>query len=165
MAPSYRLSLDGEERDVEVVEGPDGLAVRIDGRLLDANLSNINGSLYSLLLGGRSYEVVAVEAPGGYEVLIHNRVFEVGVEEPGGSRRGARPALAAGDQVRSPMTGVVAEVIVGAGDAVVKGQVVVVVESMKMNNELRSPRDGIVSSVHVGRGERVERNAVLVTLV
>jgi biotin carboxyl carrier protein len=42
--------------------------------------------------------------------------------------------------------------------------VLVVVESMKMNNEIRAPRDGVIADVHVRPGERVERNALLVTL-
>jgi biotin carboxyl carrier protein len=62
------------------------------------------------------------------------------------------------------MTGVVVEVAVEAGVEVHAGQVVAVVESMKMNNELRAPRDGRISLVHVAKGDRVERNAVLVTL-
>jgi biotin carboxyl carrier protein len=69
-----------------------------------------------------------------------------------------------GDVLRSPMTGVVIEVVTEAGATVTAGQVLVIVESMKMNNELRSPRDGIVDAVHVQQGERVERNATLVTI-
>jgi biotin carboxyl carrier protein len=54
---------------------------------------------------------------------------------------------------------------VQAGTSVTSGQVLVIVESMKMNNEIRAPRDATVVEVHVRAGERVERNAPLVTLV
>jgi acetyl/propionyl-CoA carboxylase alpha subunit len=144
-----------------------GTFVQFDGTRQAADITQVNGTLHSLLLAGRSYEVVAVEVPGGYEILIGNHVFEVGIDEPGGRGTGekrSRPTSSAGDQVRSPMTGVVIDVTVEAGAMVAAGQVVAVVESMKMNNELRSPRDGQVKEVLVGRGDRVERNAVLVTL-
>jgi biotin carboxyl carrier protein len=50
------------------------------------------------------------------------------------------------------------------GEAVARGQNLVILESMKMQNELRAPRDGVVLRVRAKAGERVEQNQVLVTL-
>ena len=166
MATTYRLTMNGVAHEVEVSDDGDGYAVQIDGQLLNADMRRIEGSLLSLLLNGRSFEAVAVERPDGYDINIGNQVFEVDVERPGRGHSGAAgPSGSPGDaQIRSPMTGVVVEVLVQAGAAVSSGQVLLVVESMKMNNELRAPRDGTLESIHVGPGDRVERNALLATI-
>jgi glutaconyl-CoA decarboxylase len=67
-------------------------------------------------------------------------------------------------RLTAPMTGSIVEVRCQAGDTVTSGQVLLVIESMKMNNELRSPRDGIVESVPVVAGGRVVANDLLVAL-
>jgi biotin carboxyl carrier protein len=168
MAADYRLIVDGEPHEVQVLEADGDSAetvLSIDGASLHANLRHVDGPVLTLLLDGRSYEVVAVERPEGYEILIGNRLFEVEVERPG-RRRGEGFGAAGGPTpLKTPLTGVVKDVAVQAGEAVSQGQVLVVVESMKMNNEIRAPRDGTVSEVHVSAGERVERNALLITIV
>ncbi len=164
---AQRLTLNGVLHEVEVVEEDGRTTVLIDGKPYVADMQQINGSLFSLLLDGRSFEAVAVEQPYGHEVVIGNDIFEVGIEQPvaRGSLTDRVPLEGAGsDVVRSPMTGVVVEVVTTSGASVVAGQVLVIVESMKMNNELRAPRDGIVETVHVQPGARVERNATLVTI-
>ena len=62
--------------------------------------------------------------------------------------------------IHSPMTGRVIEVLVSEGDSVSNGDVVVVVESMKMENEIICDYDGTVSAVHVGRPVRLRRRPV-----
>lgn len=77
--------------------------------------------------------------------------------------RRTRAALS-GDIVLSPMHGVVVEISVAAGDRVNQGQVVAVVEAMKMMNEIRAQRAGAVTAVHARAGATVEVDAPLVTL-
>ncbi|HZV76638.1 MAG TPA: acetyl-CoA carboxylase biotin carboxylase subunit [Candidatus Babeliales bacterium] len=69
-----------------------------------------------------------------------------------------------GDTVRSPMHGIIVELRVAGGDRVVEGQVVAVIEAMKMMNEIRAHRAGRVGAVLVGAGSNVERGAALVTI-
>lgn len=166
MAKSYRLIVGGVPHDVEVYDDAAGLSVLIDGVRLQADLRQIEGPLLTLLLSGQSFEVVAVEQPDGYEVLIDNQVIEVEIERPERRRGGVEQVAAGGGSMplKAPMTGMVVDVAVAVGDAITAGQVLVVVESMKMNNELRAPRDGAVQAVHIQRGQRIERNAVLVTI-
>jgi len=66
--------------------------------------------------------------------------------------------------IRSPMPGVILEVLVEPGQHVAKGDKVVILESMKMENELRSSRDGIVRRVQVAKGDSVEKNQILVII-
>jgi len=62
------------------------------------------------------------------------------------------------------MPGLIVRVPVSEGEPVSKGQTVIILESMKMENELKSPRDGTVHHIHTRAGENVEQNKVLVTI-
>jgi biotin carboxyl carrier protein len=62
------------------------------------------------------------------------------------------------------MPGLIVNVPVQVGDAVTKGQTVVILESMKMENELKAPRDGVIARVECAKGDSVEQNKVLVTI-
>jgi biotin carboxyl carrier protein len=62
------------------------------------------------------------------------------------------------------MPGLIVAVPVVEGQAVVKGQDLVILESMKMQNELKAPRDGTIGRVRVRAGDSVEQNQVLITL-
>lgn len=66
--------------------------------------------------------------------------------------------------VKSPMPGTILSVHVAAGDTVKEGQLLLVMEAMKMENEIVSPADGVVKSVHVREGQIVETSAVLIEL-
>jgi len=66
--------------------------------------------------------------------------------------------------VKAPMPGLVVRIEVAAGQPVLAGAGLVVVEAMKMENELRAPHAGVVATVHVAVGQAVERGAPLVTL-
>jgi biotin carboxyl carrier protein len=72
--------------------------------------------------------------------------------------------VASGNDIVSPMHGVVVEISAKAGDEVAAGQVVAVIEAMKMMNEIRAHRAGAISAVVAAVGATVEANAPLLTL-
>ncbi len=80
------------------------------------------------------------------------------------AKAGARAATPSGNDIVSPMHGVVVEMSVAAGDDVAEGQVVAVIEAMKMMNEIRAHRAGSVTAIHATAGATVEANAPLVTV-
>ena len=108
-----------------------------------------------------------------YRVNVNGTVFEVEVEEISGAAPvpalqeapAAAPALAAapgqGEQVVSPMPGNILDVRVKAGDAVKAGDVLMILEAMKMENEIMCPKDGRVASVSVKKGDTVEPDTLL----
>lgn len=166
MAQKLALRVDdGTTAEAEVHETPEGLQVRLNDRwhTVDFAPSGRSG-IYSLLVDGRSFEVYARPRPGGWEILIGNRVFSVdtGPTRPGARRAALEPEGAW--TLRSPLAGVVAETLVGPGDEVRAGQALLIVESMKMNNELVAARAGKVTAVHVQAGQRVERGTPLVRI-
>ena len=77
---------------------------------------------------------------------------------------GAEEAASGGDRVIAPMPGLVKIVRVREGDAVAKGQALIIMEAMKMELTLSAARDGIVESLHVGEGDQTSESAVLLSL-
>lgn len=76
----------------------------------------------------------------------------------------AAPAAGAGKPVKSPLPGVIVAVKVKIGDAVKNGQVVAVLEAMKMENEIQAEFDGVVTSVNVSQGDSILEGAPIVTI-
>ena len=76
----------------------------------------------------------------------------------------AAPAAGAGKPVKSPLPGVIVAVKVKVGDAVKNGQVVAVLEAMKMENEILAEFDGVVTSVNVSQGDSILEGAPIVTI-
>ena len=110
-----------------------------------------------------------------YRVNVNGTVYEVELEEITGGAAAAPAAAAApvatpaapasapagGEQITSPMPGNILSVNVSADDTVKKGQVLMILEAMKMENEIMSPCDGKVVSVSVSKGATVESGALL----
>lgn len=172
MAEKYLVGLGNWLEEVEVEETPEGVRVTLGGQTYEVRLEPLLGnSLYLLELDQRPTEIFAQERPGGYDIVIGPHRYTVLVQ----SARAGRPtapvrdeegwqSTAAGWLVLAPMSGIVSEVYVAAGQAVQEGDVLLVIESMKMNNELRARYSGTVREVHVGRGQRVEQGQPLLLL-
>ena len=73
-------------------------------------------------------------------------------------------AVGSGEQVTAPMPGNILKVNVNVGDKVAEGQVLVILEAMKMENEIVAEQDGTVASINVAKGDVVDVGAVLMTL-
>ena len=109
-----------------------------------------------------------------YRVNVNGTVYEVELEEMTGAPAAApvaapAPSAAAapaagGEKVTSPMPGTILSVNVAAGDAVKRGQVLMILEAMKMENEIMCPCDGTVTSVSVTKGTAVESGTLLCTI-
>lgn len=162
----YQTIVNGETFDVEINE--DGrILVNRDARAIDFRELR-TGELYSMLLDHHSYEAVVEEREDRYHVLIAGEMYEAKVTDER-SRRLESAFMAFGDadsevQIRAPMPGMIVRVAVAEGDEVQQGDTVVILESMKMENELKSPRAGKVHHVNVAAGDSVEHNRVLITI-
>lgn len=105
-----------------------------------------------------------------YRVTVNGTVYEVELEEITGAVPAApaapAPAAPAGDgeKITSPMPGTILSVNVAPGQSVKKGDVLMVLEAMKMENEIMCPRDGVVSSVQAAKGAAVESGTLLCVL-
>ena len=110
-----------------------------------------------------------------YTITVNGTVYDVTVEEGTGSGAGAAAPKAAAPKaalsgaqgavkVNSPMQGKIISVSASAGQAVKKGDVLMILEAMKMENEVVAPQDGTVASINVTAGDSVDVGAVLATL-
>ena len=107
-----------------------------------------------------------------YRVNVNGTEFEVEIEEmtgapaaPAAAPAPAAPAApAGGEKITAPMPGTILAVNVTSGSAVKKGDVLVILEAMKMENEIMAPCDGAVTSVSVTKGAAVESGTLLCTI-
>ena len=122
---------------------------------------------YNITVNGTTYvvnveEVTGVAAPAP---VAAPAAPAAPVAAPAPKAAPAAPKANAGAvAVKAPMPGNIMKINVKAGDAVKKGDVLVVLEAMKMENDICAPADGTVASVEVSQGATVETDATLVTL-
>ena len=163
----YITTIDNKEFTVEI---SDAKQVSVNGKILEVDFESINGQpVYSLLIDGKSYEGYVYPDENNWQVLLRGRLYEASVED----EREKRLRAAAGGGVaeggefhlKSPMPGMVVAIPVTEGQAVKKGQVLLILESMKMQNELKSPKDGTVSRIRVKAGEPAEQKQSLLSVI
>ena len=170
---TYTLTLGGKEHDLEVEEQDGSFIVTLDGESYPLELERMGDTArYSLLLDKKPYDIFAEEGPNSYRIVIGSRRFAITTPGPiRGRRSGEEPADVDTDTengewvLTSPMAGVVQDVLVEPGDEVEKGQVVMVIEAMKMQNDLHARRAGTVKAVYAAIGERVEQGTKLLVVL
>ena len=159
----FRILVDGELHEIELDGDLPAITVRVDGAAYRTRVSRSPDG-YRVRVGSGRHDVVI----RGAQVLVDGRVHEVVAEgvgslhEPLGvqGRTGAGAVL----EVRPPMPGRVVKVRVAAGDHVKRGQTLMVLEAMKMQNEIPSPEDAIVRTVSVHEGESIPGDRVIAVL-
>ncbi|HEY9152046.1 MAG TPA: biotin/lipoyl-containing protein [Anaerolineales bacterium] len=139
---NYKAALDDKTVDVEIVDSVNGrLDLIIDGKRVTAYVSSDGSKRW---------------------VTVHGRTFVLTKSSSAKQRSGAGHDHAS--ELAAPMPGQVRSVNVKEGDAVTKGQTLLVLEAMKMEIRIQSPRDGKVKTLHVKQGQTVEREQVLIEL-
>jgi biotin carboxyl carrier protein len=162
----YIAEVDGLEFQVEIL---DEHHIRFGENVLEVDLAAVSGEpLYSLIVNGESFEGYVYPDEDGWQVLLQGQFYQVHVEDErekslktamhGTVRSGAEFVL------KAPMPGLVVSVLVSEGQAVEKGQTLVILESMKMQNELRAPNAGKVARLRIKAGESVEQKQTLLNL-
>lgn len=166
MLTKYLAEIDGNEYLVEILSDRE---VRVNGILHQISFQALRQKLtYSLLVDGGSFEINIYQENSSWEVILRGQRYSVKVED----EREKRLRLAAGESslsqenvpIQAPMPGLVIEIPVQEGDRVKEGDVLLILESMKMQNELTAPRDGTVASILVSNTQNVDRNQTLVIL-
>ena len=134
----YRLHLDGGEATIALANGH----LRING---------VETSIHVAQQGDRLFIHIDGDA---HELLYHDPVAHHAAGAGSGSQ----------DVLRAPMPGVVVALSVEEGQAVKEGDILLVIESMKLETAVRAPRDGVIETAHLAVGKSFERDAPLISL-
>jgi pyruvate carboxylase subunit B len=161
----YVTMVNGKQFEIEIER--DG-SILVNGERRQVDFLAMGPSQYSLLTNMLSHNLVIEEREGEVQVLVRGRLFTSKVMDERtllmAQRTGGGIADTGEASIKSPMPGLVVAVSIEVGQEVKAGQTVLILESMKMQNELKAPRDGVVQAVHVAAGQSVEQNKILVTI-
>jgi biotin carboxyl carrier protein len=139
-----------------------GAEVEVDSRQLTEKTSHViyKRKSYNLEIveENRQDKTCAVKVNGNiYEIKIEDSydqlLKQLGMDTPQANKIRS---------VKAPMPGLVLNVMVSEGSAVIKGDSLLVLEAMKMENMIKSPADGIIKKVSISKGDKVEKNDILI---
>ncbi len=154
---------------IELTETDGKVTASIDGRSYDVEASEPEPNVFLLKSEGRVFEAFVSPQSDPAEPLqvrVGTHEIEVRLSDP----KRLRSAAGAGEQadgiaeIKTAMPGKVVRILKAQGDAVEKGEGVIVIEAMKMQNEMRSPKDGVIKELRAAEGDSVKGGQVLVTI-
>lgn len=143
--------------------------IKVNEALFEWDIRHVSGQHYHIIREGRSYrlEVISIlQAEKKFILKINGQKQEVQLKdrydlllEKLGMADLASQKI---NQVKAPMPGLIFDIKVSEGSEVKKGDPIMVLEAMKMENILKSPGDGVVKTITVKKGDSVEKNQVLI---
>ncbi len=157
----YSFVLDGRPHAVTLEEHASGPRFVVEGHAFEPKVERLGKGHYRVLVGKESFEFriqngVVTEGVRPLELEVRRDRPVLERSKAGGRRSDGR--------IKPPMPGRVVEVKVKEGQEVKEGDVLCVLEAMKMQNEIKSPAAGKVARVHVADGANVETGTVLIEL-
>ncbi len=166
MNMKYIATIDDKDYVVEI---GDDKNISLNGQPCEIDFTSVSDQpIFSLLINGKSYEAFVYPQDDEWQVLLLGRLYSVRVEDEREKRfraaAGWRVAERGEFHLKAPMPGLVVAVPVQEGQQVGKGDVLVILESMKMQNELKSPRDGVVTRLRISVGDSVEQSQTLLSV-
>jgi len=159
----YVTTINDKQYEIEV--DPQG-NISVNGEPRHVDFLALDGGLYSVITDKRSLQVVIEGDSGHYAIEVEGRMFDGHVlDERAMLLNQKRGTIGGGSgELKSPMPGLIVGVTVEIGQAVFKGQTVVILESMKMQNELKAPVDGVVQTINIQKGQTVDKGALLMII-
>ena len=164
----YKLVIDNKkELKAELLK--DGL-VSLNGRRMITDQIEVKEGTFNVILENRSFNAVVLShdrESKTFTIRVNNNTYRIAVmdqydvllQQLGFDNNQAHKAA----DLKAPMPGLVVEVSVNEGQEVKKGDKILVLEAMKMENILKAAADGTVKHVKVNKGKSVEKNEVLIT--
>jgi len=157
----YEVTVGERTLQVDVTRAPGGYDVAIDGGpVRRVDVTHPLPDVLSMILDDRSIDAGLAARPDGYTVDVLGVGYDCRVVDP---RRAALKLGGGGGEglITTSMPGRVVRVLVSVGEAVTKGQPVLVIEAMKMENEIKAPHDGAVQEIFVEAGQALDAGASL----
>lgn len=163
----YVTTIGQQDFEIEIV---DENHIILDGNEYEIDFDSIGEQpVFSLLIDGQSFEAFVYPAENTWQVLLRGRSYPALVVDEREKLLRAASGSTVGEStefhLRAPMPGQVIAVPIAEGDDVQEGVVLVILESMKMQNELKSPRAGTVARLRIKEGDNVEQNETMLSVV
>jgi len=147
----------------------DNSTISVNNEAVLVDSEQLNAKTKHVIYHNKSYtvEIVAFDKAEKMAVVkVNGSIYKVDVEDQFDQllRQLGMDSLAVNkvQQIKAPMPGLVLNVLVAEGDEVKKGDNLLVLEAMKMENMIKSPTDGIIKKIGIKRGDKVEKNQVLI---
>jgi biotin carboxyl carrier protein len=164
----YHVVIGDQHLEVLVERDGGGFRVELDGESMHVDVGTLSdGHAYTLLVDERSVDVGVEERPGdALELMVAGRRYSTEVlGEREWLARSIQPESDDGDgTILANMTGIVREVLVAEGEPVQRGQTLLILEAMKMENEVKSEVDGTVNRIAVQAGTTVSLGDVILEI-
>lgn len=164
----YVVNVNGLPIAVEIAEESGELRIEVDGKpVANSVVSDQSHHRLLMILDSRSFDAEVYHAYGTTSVLLAGREFSCIVEDERLAsirNQAGLTSASAETHIKAPMPGLVVKVLKTAGDFVVKGERLLIVEAMKMENELKAPITGRIKEIHAEIGRPVDKGQVLITL-
>jgi len=165
----YFAKVSARELQIEVVESDSGLSLLVNGKPHHAEFDRIcSDNLFSLIIDNRSHKLFFVAADKGHWVSVDGHKFFVELEDEkahfirGLIKSDAKPQRLT--EIKAPMPGLIVKLFVKENQPVKKGDGLVIIEAMKMENEIRANGAGTVKKILLNEGDSVDKGAVLVIM-
>jgi biotin carboxyl carrier protein len=163
----YIATIDDKQYQIEI---NDEDRITVDDQPVDLDFKTMaeGQPIYSLILNGKSYEAMIELTDEGWQVMLQGQMYLIDIEDE--RQRRLRMASGGGStesgelKLKAPMPGLIVDVPVEPGQEIDKGDNLIILESMKMQNELKSPREGTIARINVKPGDSVNQNQVLLIL-
>ncbi|MCP3893428.1 MULTISPECIES: biotin/lipoyl-containing protein [Bacteroides] len=135
---------------------------KINGNLYNVTVNDIEDNLARVEVNGTPYNVELDKPVQAAKTVVRPAAAP---KTPAGAPVVARPAASSSKSgVKSPLPGVILDIKVKEGDAVKKGQVILILEAMKMENNINADKDGVVSAIKVNKGDSVLEGTDLIII-
>ncbi len=157
-----RLVVDGEEREIDLSRDSKGISVSVDGSRYRARTKLTTDGI-TVRIGSGTHRIRFE----GRQAMIDGRRHTISIANVAEDRLEKAPAARSGAtaiEVRSSMPGRVVRVLIAPGAHVKRGQTLLVLEAMKMQNEIPAPQDGVVRRLNATEGETIPADRVVVVL-
>ena len=155
----YEIRLAG--RTVPISFNPERKEASVDGKTFQIQTTRY-GNRVIVDVGGHNYSLEIIQ--GRVYVNGEETRFAIHKSRPRIGDKKSSAAAAKGAKIKPPMPGRIVSVDVKVGDSVKKGQGLLVLEAMKMQNEITAPAEGLVKAVNVKPGQTVDQNLVMVEI-
>lgn len=148
-------------RELGISFDPEKRTAEVDGRTFQVQTTKY-GNRILVDLDGKTHSIEIIQGRVYVNGEEHRFTIQKGKPKVLGAKKGGEAVK--GARVKPPMPGRIVSVDVKVGDQVKRGQGLLVLEAMKMQNEITAPADGLVKAVNVKPGQTVDGNAVLVEI-